>query len=166
MEIRDTDPFINIVQEDRIVDPEDIEASEPMPEERRRMEFRQAMQAEASRARYINGAFQFEQRVVDPDTGGEKGTKPSQLGWIDPLALIELGNVAGYGAEKYAKWNYLKGYDWSLSYNAMMRHLNAFWSGEDIDPESGSSHLAHAAWHCLALLAFSIRDKGTDDRFK
>jgi hypothetical protein len=103
--------------------------------------------------------------VTDPNTGGQKASKPSQLGFIDPLALMELGNIAGMGSLKYEKWNYLKGYDWSLSFNAMQRHAMQFWSGEDCDEESGSLHIAHAAWHGLALVSFSLRSLGTDDRF-
>lgn len=106
-----------------------------------------------------------EVRVVDPVTGGMKGQKLTQMGALDPKALIEVGKVAGYGGIKYERYNFCKGYKWSLSYDALQRHLMAFWDGEDIDPESGLRHLAAAAWHCLALLTFSIRGKGTDDRF-
>lgn len=104
-------------------------------------------------------------RVVDPETGGEKGQKDAQLGAIDPAAIMEVATVAGFGARKYARLNFLKGYSWSLSYDALQRHLHAFWDGEDRDPESGLPHLAHAAWHCLALLSFSRRGLGTDDRY-
>lgn len=101
---------------------------------------------------------------VDPNTGGMKASKPSQLGFIDPQALLTLGEVAGMGAEKYDKYNYLKGFDWSLCFNAMNRHALAFWNGEDLDPESGLPHIAHAAWQALALLSFYQRDIGNDDR--
>ena len=104
--------------------------------------------------------------VTDPKTGGMKGTKPCQLGAIDPLALKQLGLVAGMGAAKYQRGNFLLGYAWSLSFDALMRHLLAFWDGEEHDPESGLPHLAHAAFHCLALISFSQRGLGTDDRFK
>jgi len=107
-----------------------------------------------------------EVRITDPITGGEKGQKLAQLGAIHPTALLELGKVAGYGASKYARYNFLKGYRWSLSYDALQRHVHAFWAGEDTDPESGLAHLAHAAWHCLTLLTFSLFRLGTDDRPK
>lgn len=106
-----------------------------------------------------------ETRVTNEATGGQKGKKITQLGAIDPLALIELARVAGYGAEKYEAFNYLKGYDWDLSFNAMMRHALLFWSGEDTDPESGFNHMAHAAWMALALVSFSERGIGRDSRF-
>lgn len=106
----------------------------------------------------------MEVRVTDPKTGGEKGSKLPQLGAIDPHAIMEVAKVAGFGATKYARYNFMKGYRWSLSYDALQRHLHAFWNGEDRDEESGLYHLAHASWHCLALLCFSIRSRGTDDR--
>jgi hypothetical protein len=104
--------------------------------------------------------------VIDPLTGGQKGSKGSQIGFVDPVALYELGKVAGMGIVKYEKYNYLKGYDWSLSYNALMRHMQQMWAGEDFDDESGILHSVHAAWHALALASFQIRELGTDDRFK
>jgi hypothetical protein len=103
--------------------------------------------------------------VTDPVTGGQKGKKPLQVGAIDPLARAELGKVAAFGGDKYDRGNYLKGYDWSLSVDALHRHLLAFESGEDYDDESGLLHAAHAAWHALALVSFTLRDLGTDDRF-
>jgi hypothetical protein len=104
-------------------------------------------------------------RVVDAVTGGAKGQKDAQLSPLDPQALLRVAEVAGYGAKKYDRVNYLKGFAWHLSFDAMQRHLLGFWGGEDIDPESGLPHLAHAAWHCLALLAFMEKGLGTDDRY-
>lgn len=106
-----------------------------------------------------------EEIVTDPETGGQKGKKPLQMGAIDPLARAELGKVAAFGGDKYDRGNYLKGYDWSLSVDALHRHMLAFESGEDYDAESGLLHVVHAAWHCLALASFKLRDLGTDDRF-
>lgn len=103
---------------------------------------------------------------VTSDTGGQKGSKDARIGSLDPLALMEVAKVAGFGEKKYARLNYMKGYEWSLSYDAMQRHLHAFWSGEDLDPESGLPHLAHAAWHCLALMAFMREHPNYDDRYK
>lgn len=106
-----------------------------------------------------------EKRVIDEVTGGEKGQKDCQIGAVDPKAVWEVGRVAGFGGVKYERYNFAKGYKWSLSYDALQRHLMQFWAGEANDAESGLCHLAHAAWHCLALLTFYLRGKGTDDRF-
>jgi hypothetical protein len=109
-------------------------------------------------------ALDYEQRITDPVTGGQKGQKLAELGGLDPQSLMEVAKVSGYGSKKYDRYNFLKGYRWSLSYDALQRHLHAFWGGEWLDPESGLPHLAHAGWHILALLAFHRRGLGTDDR--
>jgi dATP/dGTP diphosphohydrolase len=101
---------------------------------------------------------------VTSATGGEKGQKDARLGGADPLALEALALVYGFGEQKYARWNYLKGYNWSLSIDALYRHFLAFQRGEELDPESGLPHMAHVAWHALALVSFSKRRLGTDDR--
>lgn len=106
-----------------------------------------------------------EVRVTDASTGGQKGSKREVLGDLDPQSLMNLARVAGYGRGKYGALNYVKGYDWSLSYNALQRHLAAWWGGEDIDPESGLPHLAHAGVHCCFLLTFQREGRGQDDRF-
>ena len=103
---------------------------------------------------------------VTSETGGQKGQKQARLGSIDPKALLTVAEVAGFGEAKYARLNYLNGYDWSLSFDACQRHLLAFWSGQDNDEESELPHLAHAAWHCLAMLAFLQHGLGEDDRFQ
>lgn len=107
-----------------------------------------------------------EVRVTDPDTGGQKGRKPERYDLIPFEALDELARVYGMGAEKYEAHNYLLGFDWSLSLGALLRHVTAWGKGEDRDPESGLSHLAHAAWHCFALMMFQAHHRGTDDRWR
>lgn len=104
------------------------------------------------------------EELVTSATGGSKGRKPLEVGAVDPMARAELGRVAAFGAQKYDRNNYLKGYDWSLCVDALHRHMLAFESGEDRDPESGLLHVVHAAWHGLALASFILRGIGTDDR--
>lgn len=101
---------------------------------------------------------------VTSETGGQKGKKLAQVGALDPQALLEVARVAGFGADKYERYNFLRGYEWSLSFDALCRHLFAWWSGEDKDPESSLSHMAHVGWHALALIAFEQRQVGTDNR--
>jgi nucleoside 2-deoxyribosyltransferase len=106
-----------------------------------------------------------EVRITDPETGGQKGQKLAQLGAMDPRAIMRVAEAAGFGTKKYERYNFAKGYAWSLSYDALQRHLHAFWAGEDRDSESGLYHLAHAGWHVLTLLSFLGHGSGTDDRF-
>ena len=111
-----------------------------------------------------------EVRVVDEKTGGEKGSKVARFDLLPPDVMFDLAehygkNCIEHGG-KYEARNWEKGYDWGLSFAALGRHLNAFKRGEDIDVDSGSSHMVSAAWHCLAVAAFLKRGIGTDDRVK
>ena len=105
-----------------------------------------------------------EVRVVDPKTGGEKGSKLARFDLVPADVSYEWAEHYGRGALKYADRNWQKGYAWGLSYAAAQRHLHAFWAGEDIDEETGSSHLIAALWHCAALRWFQLHQEGTDDR--
>ncbi len=107
-----------------------------------------------------------ERRVTDPDTGASKGQKLERFDLIPVLPLTEEARVYGRGAEKYDERNWERGYAWSLSYAALQRHVNAFWRGEDIDPETGLHHLAHAKFHCNALMEFGRTHPEKDDRVK
>ncbi len=105
-------------------------------------------------------------RITDPKTGGEKGQKAERFDLFPFDALEEVARVYSFGARKYADDNWLKGYAWRLSLGALLRHVSRFAIGEDRDPETGCLHLAHAAWHCLTLITFILRKRGTDDRAK
>jgi hypothetical protein len=96
-----------------------------------------------------------EQRVTS-DTGGQKGKKPERFSLIPVEPLREIARVYAFGAEKYDDDNWRKGYEWSLSYDALQRHITEFWMGEQIDEQSGLHHLAHAAFHLNALMVFSL----------
>jgi len=80
-------------------------------------------------------------------------------------ALEEVVKVLNYGEAKYEARNWEKGLDWDRPFSAAMRHLAAWWQRrEDLDPESGINHLAHAACNMLFLLAFQLRGVGEDNR--
>lgn len=83
---------------------------------------------------------------------------------IAPEMIEALGTILGFGAVKYAARNWEKGMDWSRCYGALLRHLNAWWSGEDLDPETGESHLWHASCCLMFLVAYESRGAGNDDR--
>lgn len=97
-------------------------------------------------------------------TGGQKGRKPEQFSAMPWDALLVAAKHFGYGAEKYDAHNYRRGYPWSWSFDALVRHLAAFWQGEDVDAESGSPHLAAVVFHALALLTFQTDHPDMDDR--
>lgn len=81
------------------------------------------------------------------------------------LAEDEL-RVWMFGAKKYSAHNWRKGMPMSRGFNALVRHLTAYMYGEDKDPESGESHLAHAAC-CLKMMQHTEKHhKELDDRIK
>lgn len=98
-------------------------------------------------------------------SGGEKGVKVQRFDLIPVEALSKVAELYGKGAEKYAANNWRKGYEWSKSYAALQRHANAFWSGEDDDPEMGVPHMACVAFHALALITFMEEQRVYDDRY-
>lgn len=95
--------------------------------------------------------------------GGKKGAKPSQIHTVPAEALLLLGEAAKYGGDVYGDYNFRRGINWSLFYDAMHRHQNWFWAGQNLDPESGLPHMVHAAWHALMLTFFQVAEDG--DRY-
>ena len=81
-------------------------------------------------------------------------------------AMNQTAAVLAFGAQKYAEHNWRNGFDWSRPLSAAMRHITAFNAGEDRDPESGLSHLAHAACCIIFLLEFEKTHPHLDDRYK
>lgn len=98
-------------------------------------------------------------------TGGEKGVKAARYDLIPVQALEQVAMLYGKGAEKYEAHNWRKGYEWSHSYAALQRHANAFWNGEDLDPEMQLPHLASVVFHAFTLMIFMKEQPEFDDRF-
>jgi hypothetical protein len=53
---------------------------------------------------------------------------------------------------------------YSRCYASLLRHLQAFWMGIDLDEESGLYHTAHVVWNAMALLQYQLMRTGEDDR--
>jgi hypothetical protein len=88
------------------------------------------------------------------------------LNLLSTEAMNQTAAVLAFGAEKYAAHNWRAGFAWSRPLAAAMRHITAFNDGEDCDPESGLSHLAHAACCIMFLLEFEKTHQHLDDRYK
>lgn len=103
--------------------------------------------------------------VYRPGEGAKFDEGKLLLGLIPPEAIIALGEVLTYGAKKYGKRNWEKGFDHSRTVDAALRHLYAYLGGEDIDPESKLHHLKHFLCNAAFLVTFVERGIGTDDRW-
>lgn len=79
-------------------------------------------------------------------------------------ALLGALHVLEFGADKYGPDNWQNGADWSRYFNALQRHLLAWWMGEKADADTGRSHLHHALCCLLFLAAYEMRGIGKDDR--
>lgn len=84
---------------------------------------------------------------------------------IPQEALLELAKVFTHGADKYGKWNYSLGTDYTRYIAAAQRHINQWLRGENID-EIGTNHLANAAASLLMILDNQLTKVGNDDRNK
>lgn len=83
---------------------------------------------------------------------------------IAPEIMVALATILAFGAKKYDARNWEKGMAWGRVFGALMRHLWAWWGGEKVDPETGYSHLWHAACCIMFLIAYEQRGVGKDDR--
>lgn len=98
-------------------------------------------------------------------TGAKKAGNLQRGSLIPPTAFLDISQHYGVGSLKYDDNNWRKGYAWSLSYDALCRHLMQFWNGEDVDTETGSKHIIAVAWHAIALATFMDEHPELDDRW-
>ncbi len=99
-------------------------------------------------------------------SGKKNDSGKPRMGLVPRDLTIAVAEVLAFGGRKYDLWNWTQGFDWSRVSDAALRHLTAWIEGEDLDPESGLSHLAHAACDIAFLIVFQKRHIGTDDRHK
>lgn len=90
-----------------------------------------------------------EQRLAE-GTKDDEEKLPIDL--ISPYMISGTAEILQFGANKYEPYNWAKGIMFSRVWAAMQRHLWAYWAGEDLDEETGKSHL----WHASCCLMFLI----------
>ena len=78
--------------------------------------------------------------------------------------LLAISEILTSGAIKYEDRNWERGMKWSRPFGALMRHMWAWWQGEQLDAETGKSHLWHAGCCIVFLTAYEMRSIGEDDR--
>jgi hypothetical protein len=101
----------------------------------------------------------------EPNPKDAIAIKKAPLSCIPMPPLYEEGLVMLSGAGKYGRHNWrVSGVMASVYFDAMMRHMTSWWEGQDDDPESGLSHLAHAR-ACLGIVRDSqLQGNWVDDR--
>jgi hypothetical protein len=84
------------------------------------------------------------------------GVKKVPFSVVSAPVIGELALAMMEGARKYGRHNYrVAGVRASVYYDACLRHLMAWWEGEDIDSDSGLSHVTKAI-ACLTVLRDSM----------
>lgn len=93
------------------------------------------------------------------------GVKKAILSTVSVPVILELGLAMLEGALKYGRHNYrVSGVRASVYYDACMRHMGAWWEGEDTDPDSGLNHVTKAIASLTVLRDAMINDCWVDDR--
>lgn len=90
-------------------------------------------------------------------TADRFNTDKLRMDLVAPSILTAIARVSAMGAVKYGERNWEKGFQYKNVYSSLMRHLAAWWQGEDKDAESGLSHLDHIAWNIHVLVEHERR---------
>jgi hypothetical protein len=84
---------------------------------------------------------------------------------VSAAVMLELGLAMMEGGRKYGTHNYRKmGVRGSVYYNATMRHVMDWWEGQDIDPDSGVSHIIKAIAGLVVMRDSMLMRNFEDDR--
>lgn len=90
----------------------------------------------------------------------------AEMALLDSEWVLGVSDVLTFGAKKYASHNWRGGIAVSRLMSAALRHVFAFLRGENVDPESGLSHLYHASC-CLMFASWMVKHRPElDDRYK
>lgn len=99
-------------------------------------------------------------------TGVKDDKGKPQLSLLPREALEGAARVAEFGAKKYARDNWRGGMPWCRPADAVLRHVEAFIDGEEVDAESGEHPLDHALFTLMMLRWYTIHRPDLDNRFK
>ncbi|ANF26016.1 dATP/dGTP diphosphohydrolase domain-containing protein [Stutzerimonas stutzeri] len=93
------------------------------------------------------------------------GMQKAPMSTVPARVMAEVGVAMFEGAAKYGRYNFRAvGVRASVYYDATMRHLMDWWEGQDIDPDSGMSHITKAITSLVVLRDSMIQGNWSDDR--
>lgn len=102
---------------------------------------------------------------MNPKDRDARAQGKAPLHYLEPAAEEQIARAMQSGAEKYGYRNYtIEPVRLTVYISAMLRHVNALRNGEDEDPDSGLSPLAHIGANVHVLLAAAAAGKLVDDR--
>lgn len=89
---------------------------------------------------------------MEQEIGHKDDMDKVRLDLLPPEAVMGLGEVLTYGANKYGPNNW-RGVESERYEAALLRHLMAWKAGSAVDEESGLSHLKHVLCNAAFLVA-------------
>lgn len=96
------------------------------------------------------------------EEGHKQDSGKVMLDLVPPSLEEAVGTILTFGAEKYGRNDWKKGFKYSRIVAALKRHLNEFYKGNVLDPESGKPHL----WHAACNIAFLIEFESNPEKYK
>jgi hypothetical protein len=113
------------------------------------------------RAAYYSSNMSDAMPDIMLDKGRKHDTGKPMMSLLPPHAMLAVGRVLTFGAQKYSKDNWKRVPSAKQRYmDAMMRHAFHFMSGEQRDSETGENHLAHLI--CCASFILDAAESGND----
>ena len=97
-------------------------------------------------------------------SGQKFDTNKPRMSLLPKGALNAVIRVLEFGASKYQadNWKHVPEAK-TRYYDAMQRHIDAWWHGEQKDPETGEHHLAHAICCGMFLWWFDSQQSGVPE---
>ena len=87
-----------------------------------------------------------------------KGKPPISFILDFPQSAETLSKVMAFGASKYSLNNWKLGGNVRELEDSLLRHLYQYHNKEELDEESGESHLGHALFNLMALIECQNED--------
>ena len=98
-------------------------------------------------------------------SGIKYDSEKPKMNLLPPKAIVEISKVLTFGAAKYDAENWRKLDDLQNRYTAgALRHIFAHMDGEELDPETNLSHLAHAMCCLLFKLEIELEERSKKEK--
>ena len=112
-------------------------------------------------------AFDVSNETNDENPKDKVGKAKPSMHFVPMIARLQEAIVMALGAKKYGPYNWREKKVLASVYaDAIDRHMAQWMDGEDMDEESGVSHLAHVRACCAILIDAIATSNLLDDRPK
>lgn len=111
------------------------------------------------------GELKMERPLEDANVKTAAAAKKPRMAAVPPIAIMALGTAMQTGADKYGLFNWRDtNVTATVFYNAMLRHLEQWYSGEQHASDTGVHHLAHLMAGAAIILDAEMNNVFIDDR--